>query len=86
LTTQNSARIATEAADFKIEVAHVERVTECGRRLVGSLRGDHALGLRLAGELVGLPARLSSALGRDADRGAVKPTAGFAWPGSSKPP
>jgi len=42
----------------------------------GPLEGEHALRPRLAGELVGFPAHLSRALGRYADRGAVKPIAG----------
>ena len=37
-----------------------------------ALEGEHALGPGVAGELVGFPARLSRALGRYADGGAVK--------------
>jgi hypothetical protein len=69
--------IAAETAHFKIEVTGIERVTERRRRLRRSLEGQHALGPSVAGELIGLPARLSRALGRDADRGAVEPVAGL---------
>ena len=42
-----------------------------------TFEGEHALGPCLAGEIVGFPARLSRALGRYADRAAVKSVAGF---------
>ena len=61
--------VATEAADLKIEVTRVERVTQGRRRLSRPLEGEHALGPRLAGELIGFPARLSRALGRYAAPG-----------------
>ena len=48
-----------------------------GRGLRGTFEGQHALGPGFAGELVGFPARLSRALGRYADGGAVKPIARF---------
>src|SRR5271166_2357289 len=71
-------RVAAKATDLKIEVARIEGVTQRWRRLSRALEGEHALIPCFAGELVGFPARLSRALGRYSDRGAVKPVAGFA--------
>ena len=62
--------IAAEAADLKIEVTRVERVTQGRRGLRRSRPG-------VAGELVGFPARLSRALGRYSDRRAIKSVRGF---------
>jgi hypothetical protein len=70
-------RVAAEAADLKVDVAGIEGVTERRRGLRRSFEGEHALGPSLAGQLVGLPARLSRPLVRYADRGAIKPIAGF---------
>ena len=58
--------ITTETADLKIGVARIQRVAESRRGLRGTLEGEHALGPRLAGELVGFPARLSRVLGQAA--------------------
>src|SRR6516225_2225822 len=66
-------RVTAETADLEIDVAGIERVTERRRGLRRPLKGEHALIPGVAGELVGVPARLS----RYADRSAVKPIARF---------
>jgi hypothetical protein len=60
-------RVAAKALHLEIRVPGVERVTERGRWLRRSLEGQHSLLPRLAGQPVGLLARLSRALGRHSD-------------------
>ena len=79
-------RIAAEAADFKIRIAGIEGIAQRGRRLRRSLEREHALVPGVAGELVGFPTRFRRALGRYADRGAVKPVAGFGTHGEQNAP
>ena len=77
--TMSSATVwcVSQPRHLKVGVARIERVAEGRRGLRGTLKGEHALRPGFAGELVGFPARFSGALGRDADRAAVKPVAGF---------
>jgi hypothetical protein len=70
-------RVAAQAADLEIAIPRVQRVAEGGGRLRRSLVAKHPLVPRLAGELVGLLARLTGALGRRADRRAIDALAGF---------
>jgi hypothetical protein len=63
-------RIASEAADFEIEVSRVERVTE-RRRLAPVLLAEHAQVPRFTGELVGFLAGSGGAFRRRTDRTAV---------------
>ena len=79
-------RIAAEAADLKVVVARIERVAEGRRGLRRSLEREHALVPGVAGELVGFPTRFRRALGRYADRCAVKPVAGFGAHGGENVP
>lgn len=64
-------RVASEAFDFEIAIARVDRVTECGRRLSRSLKAEHALVPCIDGEAVGSLPGFGSALSRRSNRRAV---------------
>ena len=64
-------RVAAETADLKVGVARFERVAECRRRLAGHLEAT----TRLVDASQASLSACRRASGRDADRGAVKPTA-----------
>jgi hypothetical protein len=61
-------RVAAKAFHFEIAKPGVDRVTERRRWLRRSLKAEHALGPRLAGEPVSLLSRLSGPLCRRPDR------------------
>ena len=64
-------RVAAKASDFKIAVTCIERVAQGRRWLRRTLKAEHALVPRLAGELVGFLACLGRPLRCRLDRCAV---------------
>jgi len=64
-------RVAAEAADFEIAVSGIERIAQRRGWLRRSLKPEHALIPRLAGQLVGFLAGFRGALCRCAHRSAV---------------
>jgi hypothetical protein len=70
-------RVAAKAADFEIAKARVEGVAQRRRWLRRSLKAEHALVPRLAGEPVGFQARFCRPLSRRSDRRAVDGFARF---------
>src|SRR5258705_12123078 len=67
----NGLMLTTQAFHFEIAKPRVDRISQCGRRLCWTVKAEHALVPRLAGELVGLFARFRRALRRRPDRTAV---------------
>jgi len=55
-------RVATEAPHFEIEVARVQRVSQCRRRLRWPTEAEHALVLCVTGQPIGFFACLLGAL------------------------
>ena len=70
-------RVEAQAAALRVTAASIKCIAEGRGGLSRPAEAEHALRPGFAGELVGFPARLSSSLGRHADRGAVEPIAGF---------
>lgn len=64
-------RISAKATDFEIAIPGIECIAQRRRRLRRTLKPEHALVPRLAGELVGFLACLRSPLCRRPDRCAV---------------
>jgi hypothetical protein len=70
-------RVAAETANFEVAVSGVERVAEGRGRLRRPLVAEHSLVPGLAGEPIGLLARLTGALRRRSDRRAIDALAGL---------
>jgi hypothetical protein len=64
-------RVAAKATDFEIEITGIECVAQRGRRLCRTLKAEHPLVPRIAGEPVGLLARFRRPLCRRPNRCAV---------------